>query len=71
MANSTIGAGARRVANSAFAVLAVSWLAGCSMSDPVNWYRDAMGLSDTDPSDDTRNSDNLAAGGKRDLEAHG
>jgi outer membrane protein OmpA-like peptidoglycan-associated protein len=67
MANSTIGAGARRVANSAFAVLAVSWLAGCSMSDPVNWYRDAMGLSDTDPSDDTRNSDNLAAGGKRDF----
>ncbi len=67
MANSTIGAGARRVANSAFAVLAVFWLAGCSMSDPVNWYRDAMGLSDTDPSDDTRNSDNLAAGGKRDF----
>jgi outer membrane protein OmpA-like peptidoglycan-associated protein len=69
MANSTIGAGARRVANSAFAVLAGLWLAGCSVPDsvnPVNWYRDAMGLSDNDQSDDTRNSGNLAEGSKRD-----
>ena len=70
MANSTTGAGARCIANSAFAVLAAIWLAGCSVPDsvnPVSWYRDAMGLSDNDPSDDTRNSGNLAAGGKRDF----
>jgi outer membrane protein OmpA-like peptidoglycan-associated protein len=69
MANSTIGAGARRVANSAFAVLAGLWLAGCSVPDsvnPINWYRDAMGLSDNDLPEDTRNSGNLAEGSKRD-----
>jgi outer membrane protein OmpA-like peptidoglycan-associated protein len=70
MANSTIGARARRVANSALTALAVFWLAGCSVPDsvnPVNWYRDATGLSDNDPSEDTRNSGNLAAGSKRDF----
>src|SRR6266851_5022958 len=70
-AKSTKGTVARRVANSAFAMLlAASWLAGCSVPDsvnPVNWYRDAVGLSDNDPSEDTRNSGNLAAGGKRDF----
>jgi outer membrane protein OmpA-like peptidoglycan-associated protein len=34
--------------------------------NPVNWYRDAMGLSEDDPSDDTRNTGNLAAGSTRD-----
>jgi len=70
LASSMKGTVARRVANSAFAMLAGSWLAGCSVPDsvnPVNWYRDAVGLSDNDPSEDTRNSDNLAAGGKRDF----
>jgi len=49
--------------------LATLWLAGCSVPDavnPVSWYRDAMGLSADDPSEDTRNSGNLAAGNTRD-----
>src|SRR5437667_554943 len=51
-------------------MLAGFWLAGCSVPDsvnPINWYRDAAGLSDNDPSEDTRNSGNLAAGGGRDF----
>jgi outer membrane protein OmpA-like peptidoglycan-associated protein len=34
--------------------------------NPVSWYRDAMGLSEDDPPEDTRNSANLAAGNTRD-----
>src|SRR5258708_1201579 len=60
---------ARRGTKLVLAGLATLWLAGCSVPDavnPVSWYRDAMGLSADDPSEDTRNSGNLAAGNTRD-----
>jgi len=60
---------ARRAARLALAGLATLWLAACSMPDsmnPVNWYRDTMGLSEDDPPEDARNTGNLAAGNTRD-----
>jgi outer membrane protein OmpA-like peptidoglycan-associated protein len=49
--------------------LATLWLTACSVPDsanPIDWYRDAMGLSADDPPEDTRNTGNLAAGNSRD-----
>src|SRR5260221_2598888 len=60
---------ARRGTKLVLAGLAALGIAGCSVPDavnPVNWYRDAMGLSADDPPEDTRNTSNLAAGNTRD-----
>jgi outer membrane protein OmpA-like peptidoglycan-associated protein len=60
---------ARRGIKLVLAGLATLWLAACSVPDsinPVNWYRDTMGLSEDDPPEDARNTSNLAAGNTRD-----
>jgi outer membrane protein OmpA-like peptidoglycan-associated protein len=60
---------ARRGTRLVLTAIATLWLAACSVPDsinPVNWYRDSMGLSEDDPPEDTRNSGNLAAGNTRD-----
>ncbi len=58
---------ARGLAHLALVGLAVWWLAGCESMNPINWYRDAAGLSEDDPSEDTRNTENLKAGGTREF----
>lgn len=60
---------ARRGTRLVLVGLATFWLAACSVPDsvnPINWYRDTMGLSEDDPSEDARNTGNLAAGNTRD-----
>jgi outer membrane protein OmpA-like peptidoglycan-associated protein len=52
-----------------FAVAASLPLTACSVPDsvnPVEWYRDASGLSKNDPGPDAPNSKNLEAGGQQD-----
>src|SRR6185437_2109013 len=60
-----IGAAARRwIAALGIAAAALA-LAGCSSMNPVNWYRDATGISKNDPPPDAPNTKNLEAGGKQ------
>src|SRR6185312_10846021 len=61
-----IGAAARRwIAALGIAAAATLALTGCSSLNPVNWYRDAMGISKNDPPPDAPNTKNLEAGGKQ------
>ena len=50
-------------------MVAVSvWLSACSVPDwanPVEWYRDATGVSEDDPKPDARNTENLEKGGEQ------
>lgn len=39
-------------------------LAACSSLNPINWYRDATGVSKNDPAEDARNTQNLESGGQ-------
>jgi outer membrane protein OmpA-like peptidoglycan-associated protein len=58
----------RRISCLALAVLAGLAVSGCSTPsslNPVEWYRDTMGISKGDPAEDAPNTQNLEAGGTR------